>query len=116
MTRTIAAASLALLALLMPVTVMPVGAENGYHDLTGEFYVLEGVEDMPPTMYIGLTGEAARVVYEGIATPAETNECMGGLMKYMQDSGYCTLSEDGQYFCSFSIDLPTGKVMGGESC
>jgi hypothetical protein len=111
MIRTIAAASLALLALLVPAA-----AENGYQELTGEFYVLEGVEEMPPTMYIGLTGEAARVVYEGIAAPAETNECMGGLMKFMQDGGYCTLSEDGQHFCSFSIELATGKFMGGESC
>jgi hypothetical protein len=59
--------SLALLALLTPVLPTPAGAENGFHDLTGEFYVVEEMEGMPPTMYVGLTGEAAQTLYESVA-------------------------------------------------
>jgi hypothetical protein len=112
MHRTIAFGSLALLVMLMPAA-----AENGYHDLTGEFYVLEDAADLPPTMFIGLTGEAAKVIYDSLPGEAEVNECMGGMMKFMPDTGYCNADpEAGDYFCSFSIDLQTGKFGGGESC
>jgi hypothetical protein len=119
MMRTIAAASFALLATLTLVTLAPASAENGFHDLTGEFYVVEEMEGMAPTMFIGLTGEAAQTLYETISVEAESNECMGGLMKTLPDGGYCTFDEAAEgdkYFCSFSFDLKSGKFTGGESC
>lgn len=117
MTRTIVGASAVLLALLAPAALTPAGAENGFHALEGEYYVIEDEPDLPPRMFIGLSGEAAQVIFDSLPGEAEVNECMGGLMKFMPDGGYCTADPDaGEYFCSFSIDLQTGQFSGGESC
>jgi hypothetical protein len=114
--RGIPAAGLALLA----VWSAPAPAEEQAESLTGEFYAMPADQDAatPPTVFITVTGEAAKVIYEGLVPAAEVNECIGGKTKFLADrSGYCHFDEEGaEYFCSFSIDLKAAKFAGGESC
>jgi hypothetical protein len=94
--------------------------EEQSESLTGEFYVMPADTDAgsPPTVYMTVTGEAAKAVYQGLDRPAEDNECIGGKTKFLADgSGYCHFDEAGaEYFCSFSIDLRDARFAGGETC
>jgi hypothetical protein len=115
MRRILAAGSLALMSVIAPVV-----AEEQAESLTGEFYAMPEDQEAgrPPTVYINMTGEAAKAVYEGLTSSAEDNECIGGKTKFLADgSGYCHLDEQAvEYFCSFSIDLQAAKFAGGEIC
>jgi hypothetical protein len=116
MLRTIALAGAALLA----STLTPLLAEEDAESLSGEFYTLpaDAEAGLPASLFFALDGEAAKALYEGLAAPAEDNECIGGKTKFLTDgSGYCHSDEEaGAFFCSFSVDLESGKFSGGESC
>lgn len=106
-------------AALLPLLLVPAAAqeEDTTQELTGGFYVVEAEEGLPATMFIGLTGAAAKTLYERLNLPEEPNECFGGTMKLLPDGGYCNAdAETGEYYCSFSFEAETGKLGGGEPC
>jgi hypothetical protein len=115
MSRILAAGSLALMSLIAPA-----GAEEQAESLTGEFYAMPADQEAgrPPMVFINMTGEAAKSIYEGLTSSAEDNECIGGKTKFLADSsGYCHFDEEAvEYFCSFSIDLQGARFAGGEIC
>jgi hypothetical protein len=117
MKRMIAALTL---ALTLALAVAPAGAEEDAESVTGEFYTMPADPEagLAPVLFFTLTGHAAKALYEALAVSAEDNECTGGKTKYLADhSGYCDLDAvQGEYFCSFSIDLETARFAGGETC
>jgi hypothetical protein len=93
--------------------------EDAPAPLTGDyiFFPAEEESGTPPSVYVTLTGEAAKTIYEGLAAKAENDECQGGTTKWLAEGGFCNyLAEQKTYFCSFGIDLKESKFAFGQDC
>jgi hypothetical protein len=114
MDRAWAVVGLALLACL------PARAAEYDKPLTGTFDVWDAdpEAEVPPSVYLNVSGEAAKVIYEGLSVAAEEDACQGGQTKWLNESGgFCNFAaETGEYFCVFGINLTEAKFAFGMDC
>ena len=64
-------------------------------------------------LYISLTDEAAKALYESLAGDPREDPCTGYKVKGRGNVGCYEIEPNEKYFCSFSINLERGAVEAG---
>jgi len=64
-------------------------------------------------LYFSLTDQAAKTLYDQLAGQPAKDECTGYLVKGQGNIACYEVVQEGRYFCSFSVNLKSGRVEAG---
>jgi hypothetical protein len=74
----------------------------------------DGAKSSTCVLSFQLSGKAAKLLYEGMAGKAVSEECTGGMEKTDGNGLHCIKSSDGTYDCDFGYSF-SGKSFTGSS-
>jgi len=101
--------------LLSPYCLSDSGEQKmeGYYQIGGKFsYDSKAPLKGNSHLYMTITGDAAKNLYNSLLGNPENNECTGELDKATTKFS-CSKTISNNYYCSFSIDLGAGTVEAG---
>jgi hypothetical protein len=101
---------------------VPVEAGEDYLPIQGKYRMagrlaFGDIEAGNSHVYIQLTSNTAKALYEGMKVPAEKDECSeSGKVKWIKNMK-CTRSRNGKKFtCGFSVNIPKQSIGLASTC
>jgi hypothetical protein len=99
--------------------------------ITGSFYAgpaMDADDQTGPAdhIYMTITGDAAKAMWDGIPGESKPDECIGRMVKWSQslacyagpspESGGALAPDDSPYECYMGVDLKAGELYLGHDC
>jgi hypothetical protein len=103
----------ALLVLASNVRAMDPVQLRGEYQLAGRLEHNGATTPGKSHLYISLTDDAARNLYESLGGDPAHDPCTGYTVKAQGNVGCYEIVPNEQYFCSFSVNLERGAVEAG---
>ena len=121
-------------ALLCAASVPALAQEDGQiveKPITGTYYVGPAMDAEDPKapkdhIYMTLTGDVAKSMWDAIPGESKPDECIGRMVKWTKslacygppspESGGALAPDDSPYECYLGVDLPNGALYLGHDC
>jgi hypothetical protein len=122
---------LGIAALLCAASVPAPAQDVPLKPITGQYYVGPAMDSDDPNgpadhIYMTITGDAAKAMWDGIPGESQPDECIGRMVKWSKslacyagpspESGGSLAPDDSPYECYMGIDLKAGELYLGQDC
>ncbi len=120
-----------LAALLCAASVPALAQDVQLKPITGQYYVGPAMDSDDPNgpadhIYMTITGDAAKAMWDGIPGKGQPDECIGRMVKWSKslacyagpspESGGALAPDDSPYECYMGVDLKAGELYLGHDC